>query len=449
MDQERLVAAIEICSSKIICAVGKYNGSGQLTVLAVEQEECKDIVRHGIVRNLEETALKVSRILDKIQRRPHIQPRRITGLFVGLSGISLRSISTEVKISLPEEREINDDIIERLKQDALKTDIDSSLQIVDVVPRLYTVGKNETSSPKGMIGKEISVIYDIIVCRPEIKRNLRIALEDKVGIKIEGYFVTPLATAHIVLSTDEKRLGCMLVDMGAETTVVSIYRQGCLYYFATLPLGGRNITRDLISLSLLEERAEEIKISSGNAMARNSTSAVNINGIKLSEISNYIVARAEEIVANIVEQISYAGLKTKDLPGGIVCIGGAAHLNGMTELLARQSGMNVRMGHLPDYIHTSGVSTPLSDMLQVDCILYEGATLTQAVCLKEPVREEIPHSGMTPEIIEEQEELELQKNSTDKRREKMRGFFGVLNDRISKFFATPEDEDDERDMFGD
>ncbi|MDE7380744.1 MAG: cell division protein FtsA [Muribaculaceae bacterium] len=447
MNQERLVAAIEICSSKIICAVGRYDGQGQLSVIAVEQEECKDIVRYGIVRNLEETALKVSRILDKLQRNPNIRPRKITGLFVGLSGLSLRSISNEVSITLPDEMEITDEIIARLRHDALKTDIDSSLEVVDAVARLYTVGKNETSSPKGMIGREISVIYDIIVCRPEIKRNLRIAIQDKAGINIEGYFVTPLAAGHIVLSTEEKRLGCMLVDMGAETTEVSIYKSGCLNYFVTLPLGGRNITRDLISLSLLEERAEEIKITNGNALAKESASTLNIHGIRRSDISNYIVARTEEIVANIVEQITYANIKPKDLPGGIVCIGAAANLNGMIELLARQSGMNVRLGHLPDYIHTSGLHTPGYEMLEVDCILYEGATFSDARCLSEPEKEEIPHTGQTPEVIATINEKEASRESgSDRRREKMRGLFRGFNDRISKIFAPPVDDDDENDI---
>ena len=82
----------------------------------------------------------------------------------------------------------------------------------------------------------------------------------------------------------------MLVDMGAETTTVTIYRKGCLRYFATLPFGGRNITRDITSLNVLEENAEDIKITSGNAIPRDTASSLNLNGVKLSEVSNLIVA---------------------------------------------------------------------------------------------------------------------------------------------------------------
>ena len=201
--------------------------------------------------------------------------------------------------------------------------------MIDAVPRIYTVGKTETHSPKGAIGNYIEATYDLIVCRPELKRNLTRTIPDKLGIKIEGFVVTALATGHLILTPDEKRLGCMLVDMGAETTTVSIYKKGGLRYFATLPFGGRNITRDITSLNVLEEKAEQIKQTYGNAMGADIISPSNINGIKQSDINNLVVARSEEIVANIMEQIEYADLKETDLPGGIICIGGSARLQGM------------------------------------------------------------------------------------------------------------------------
>ena len=42
----------------------------------------------------------------------------------------------------------------------------------------------------------------------------------------------------MILTPEEKRLGCMLVDMGAETTTVSIYKEGHLVYFAKRAVDG-------------------------------------------------------------------------------------------------------------------------------------------------------------------------------------------------------------------
>ena len=170
---ERYIAAVEISSSKIIAAVGKTSGAGQLDVIAVEQENCVDGVRYGIIQNLEETALMTARIINRLEQRPGVAPRKIKSVFVGRSGRSLRNIPTEVSINLPDDTEITDDIINRLRSDALRTAIDNSLEVVDAVPRIYKIGKSETHSPKGAVGNCIHATYDLVVCRPELKRNIK------------------------------------------------------------------------------------------------------------------------------------------------------------------------------------------------------------------------------------------------------------------------------------
>lgn len=435
---ERYVAALEISSSKIIGVVGRVKEPGHVDIIAVEQEKCVESVRYGVIQNLDETSMRIGRVLEKLERKPSVAPRKISSIFVGLSGRSLRSIPTPVKLQLPDETEITDEIIARLRDDALNSAIDASLEVVDAVPRKYKVGKLETNSPKGVVGNEIQADYDIIVCRPELKRNIMRVVHDKLGLNIEGFVVTPLSVGHLILSAEEKRLGCMLVDLGAETSTVTIYCHGALNYFATLPLGGRNITRDLTSLSLLEERAEEIKITSGNAIPPEVPSSLNVNGVKRSDVANIVVARSEEIVANIVEQLAYAGIKEKDLPGGVICIGGASKLTGMTELISRQlGGISVKLGRLPAYVHIEDSKGPASEIIEVASVLYAGATLTDAECLRIPNSEELPALG-SPNDPEPQEEVVVKRRESGSSLK----FVNKLKSGISRLFSNPEEDDD-------
>lgn len=436
MNEQRYVAAMEISSSKIIASVGKMHSDGTLGIIATEQVHGTESVRYGIIQNLEETSMRINRVLDMLQRKPAVAPREITGVYVGLSGRSLRSIRTEVELNLADDTEITDEIVERLREQALETAIDSSLKVVDAIPRIYYVGTAETLSPKGAIGNKIRAVFDLVVCRPEIIRNLQRTLQDKIGLDIKGFVVTALATAQVILSSEEKRLGCMLVDMGAETTTVTIYKNGGMIYYATLPMGGRTITQDLTTLNMLEERAEEMKISMGNAMARDTSPSLNVHGIKTSDVNNYITARAEEIVANIVEQIKYAGLQDSDLPAGIVCIGGGSKLNGMTDLLAKQTDLTVRKGKLPHYIHLEETLSPSSEIIQVASILYSGASESDDECLEIPGENELPVTG----------EGNADARGTDteqKRKEHVQrnGIFGSIRNRVVNFFAGSEDDD--------
>ena len=289
----------------------------------------------------------------------------------------------------------------------------------------------------GMMGNNITAIYDIIVARPAMQNNLRRVVRDKLDfdINLKKIVITPLATAEIVLNEHEKKLGCMLVDIGAETTSVTIYTRGNLVYYATLPLGGRNITLDLKALNVIEDKAEDLKVTFGNALAPATPSQEMVGPHKLSQISNYVVARAEEIVANIVEQIRYAHLTEKDIPEGIVICGGGARLNGIAELIEKFSGLKVRMATLPPTIRLSDPSAQGMECLQVAAIMYEGAKVADEDCLRLPAAPE-------PEPEQPVEEPKQPEEPKREPKKKKRPFW----ETISKFFTPLGDDDDGEEL---
>lgn len=90
------------------------------------------------------------------------------------------------------------------------------------------------------------------------------------------------------------------------------------------------------------------------------------------------------------------------------------------------------------YQFKPGSNAP-SDMLEVACVLYEGASLTERECLAEPVAEEIPATGRRPE-----QELPA---DLPEEEEKPRGnswfskVAGSVQNRLGRLFAPPEDSD--------
>ena len=137
----------------------------------------------------------------------------------------------------------------------------------------------------------------------------------------------------------------MLVDFGAETVTVSIYRHGRLQYLQTIPMGSRNITRDITALNYLEEMAEDLKIDGGNALSTpEPVPTYSGKGFDFGQINNYVSARAGEIIANINEHIKYAGLTPDRLPAGIILIGRGSKLNGFDRRLENLTTLKVRFG---------------------------------------------------------------------------------------------------------
>lgn len=450
MRENRYVAAIEIGSSKIIGAIGRTDGSA-LEIIAVEQTKGVEMVRHGVIQNLEAAASAISVLLDRLEDSADIDGMVIDKLFVGISGRSLRNIPVTKTIKFDEEKEITAEDVERLRSLAENSALDSSLLLVDLEPRSYQVDRNQTMSPVGMYGKTLEGVFDLIVCRPVLERNIKRTIEDKLGITIAGVVATPLAMGHLLVKNDEKRGGCMLVDIGAETTTVMIYRGGAMTYLATLPLGGRNITLDLMSLSISEERAEAIKLQSGRAIAPDTKAVFDIDGVRNTDVTNLVTARAEEIAANICEQMEYAGLQYKDLPNGIIALGGGFKLNGMTDLVAQQCNLSVRNASLPEgSVIVEDKKAPASEIMQLASILYTAATLSDVNCMapvqpEEPAQEEDPKGQRFPESDDDEEEYR-RPASEKKKKKKKPSALGKLAFKLRQVLTYGGDDDDDTEI---
>lgn len=377
----RYIVAFEIGSSKIRGAVGVVDNSGVVDVIAVEEEKLTDRVRYGCIQNVD-VANAIDTVVERLQAYPAVEPRTITGVYVGLGGRSLTSTMVDVSMQLPVETEITEPIITELKKRAAAT-TDPDRDTVDVVPVRFTVDNKTQTSPVGTFGQSLSARATVLSCSPQIKRILRRVITDRLGLNINGYITRPLAEAAMVLTEDERRLGCMFVDFGAETTTVSVYRGGAPVYVATLPIGSRNITLDLIALNYIEERAEEIKKVSGNALAVDAARRGKgyAEGIDYTDINNYVHARADEIVANIIAQIEYAGVTAADLPGGIVIVGGGARLRGFNELLQQQSKLPVRQGAPSASVRITDGSIHGTEMVDVISVLVAASRMPEAECL--------------------------------------------------------------------
>lgn len=440
MDNERYVAAIEIGSSKIIAAIGRTDGT-QLDIIAAEQAVGSETVRFGIIQNAEEAATRIQAILDRLENRAEVSPRKIKRLYVGIAGRSMRSLCRETNLSLPDEAsEVTSEDLQALDRQARESAVDASLRVIDVRPRAWRVGNVTTQHPKGMIGSSVGATFDLIVCRSVLEQNLMRTISGKLGMEVADMVVAPIAAGHVLVSDQEKRLGCMLVDIGAETTTVVIYKNGHMSYFATLPLGGRNITLDLTSLKMLEERADEIKRVSGNAIAPDGKSSLTIDGVKMTDVNNIVSARAEEIAANICEQIHYSGLEPGDLPGGIIAIGGGFRLKGMPELVSRTCNLNIRSGRLPEAVNLGDARATEQDLLQVGAILYTVASRTDSDCLETPVTEDLPVIGEAN--IEDDDDDWGPRQKPREKTTKTPSFLGKLLKRAKEAITYNEEDED-------
>ena len=438
MEKNQYIVAFEIGSSKIVGAIADKSSSGYVTVRMLEEERLINSVRHGEVKNVENIKGAVNQILKRLEHRIN---GRITEVFVGISGRSLHSVMIEESRDLDSSNAITDQIIDRIVQESMRT-TNSNFDTIDVVPRAFYVDNKETDSPSGQYGSKISLKLNRIVAKPSIKISLKRVMDPT--IEVRRYIVTPLAAADEILSPEEKSLGCMFVDMGAETTEVAIYKNGSLLYFTTLPLGGRNITKDIENgLSVVEEVAERVKKNIHNPLDFTSES-INIEGVNSADAAQYISARAGEIIANIIRQISYANLNNEDIKN-IVVIGGGAQLQGFNKKLEETAKINVRTGTFPRTLNIVDQTVNKPEYIQILSLLAKGAELLTdgESCIEIityddgnfNVHTDIPKQPKQPK---EPEEVKKGKNEKDRNRP---GRLGWLRGKIESLLTESDGDD--------
>lgn len=347
MERDIHIVAVEIGTHKIIAIAGCKHTDGSISITAVEHEKSNNSIKRGCLQNIEEAASHINKVIAKLANR--IPDMVIERVYVGIAGQSLHTTPHSVLRQLAIESPITEDIIKNLLLEGAKYSTEET-EVLNIIPTKYLIDKCQEKNPIGVIGKEIEAKLQLVTARTLLKNRLKFCFDQKVKRPIAGFITTPLATAAALLTEEEKMLGCALVDFGASTTTLSVYKDGMLCYLVTIPLGGKNITNDLCSLNLLEETAEALKKRFGIACSEYTQEQFDtpVEGIESTVIKHQtlfqvIGARLEEIVANVVAQLAeskYAQL----LPKGMVITGGASNILGLEELLAEKTGMSVRQG---------------------------------------------------------------------------------------------------------
>ena len=325
------IVAIELGSSKMTGIAGRKNLDGSINVLAVVKEDSTDCIRKGIVYNIDKTAQALMTIVKKLENN---LKTKITHVYVGVGGQSIRSVKSVNVKNLPVETTVSQDMINEL-MDANRNMSYPEQEILDAATQEYKVDSQYQIDPVGIQCTRLEGNFLNILWRKTFYRNLNKCF-DNAGIAIAEMYLAPLALAESVLTTAEKRSGCMLVDLGADTTTVSVYSKNILRHLAVIPLGSNNITKDIASLQMENKDAENMKIKYGCAYTDND----DIDNTKKYPIDNdrsvdsrkfieIVEARMLEIIENAWYQIPNEYVDK--LLGGIVLTGGGANMKNIEQ----------------------------------------------------------------------------------------------------------------------
>ena len=297
---KEFIIAIELGSSKMTGIAGKKNLDGSITVLSVAREDSTSCIRKGVVYNIDRTTAALTNLVKKLKNSLKTE---IAQVYVGVGGQSLRSIRNTILKELPDNTIITQNMVDSI-MDGNRAMSYPEQEILEAAIQEYKVDAQLQIDPVGIQCRRLEGNFLNILLRSQFYRNLKKCLEN-AGIHVAEMYLAPLVLADNVLTDAERRTGCVLVDLGADTTTVSVYCRNILRHLAVIPLGADNITKDIESMQIDEKTAEQLKQKFNTAFCEQTPEEVtkiridNDRTIDSDKLAEIIEARAEEIIENV------------------------------------------------------------------------------------------------------------------------------------------------------
>lgn len=341
------MVAIELGSSRISGIAGKKTADGGVQIIAYSSVKSDGCIRHGIISNEVKTKQAIGEVVNKLEAQLKMSVKRA---YIGLGGQSLRSYIALEKKDLLSKASITEQIKGSLYDESVKLPY-PEYETLKTIPLEYKVDSKIVADPVGEFGTRIEAQFLNIIARESLRNNIRSTVASN-GVDIVDTPIQIKCLADNITTDVEKSSGCAVVDLGAETTSVIVYKNKTERYLVVIPLGVATITKDIMSIKQIEEaEAESIKMkygdaypdynaAEGEAKQKTYTTADGRN-IEIIDLQKIIEARTREIVTNVFAQIRKSGL-ADNLLSGIILAGGGSNMKNITKLFEEMYKENIK-----------------------------------------------------------------------------------------------------------
>ncbi len=316
------VAGIDIGSSRVRVIIAESTGETSSSIIGTGSTDSRGIKNGTVVRKRDlkqsiETALHKAMESANVDvgsaivsiGGPHIESTRITIPF------SFEQGTTEIDY---EELDLVEQALEKRLSETL-----SNREVIYHTPIEYTLDGTQVTSkpPIGLTASSIKVEYFVVTSFKQYLNDI-IEILTELDIEVINYTPSSIAAAEILLSEQQKEVGCVLADIGSQTVSIIVYEDGIPRSLKVFPFGSQSITNDIaIAFKVSLEDAQDIKEDRGG------------KDISKQRLEQVISKRLKEIFTLInahLESINYHHI----LPGGVVLSGGGAGLVAVEDIAA-------------------------------------------------------------------------------------------------------------------
>src|SRR3990167_5948881 len=346
---QNLVVALDIGTSKIAALVGEINSDNELEIVGFGTHPSRGLKR-GVVVNIEATVQSIQKAIEEAE---HMAGCEIHSVYTGIAGSHIKSFNSHGIVAI-RDREVYQNDVDRVIDAAKSFAIPADQRILHILPQEFIISHQAgVREPVGMAGVRLEAKVHIVTGAVSAVQNITKCVR-RCGLQISDIILEQLASSHAVLNEDEKELGVCLVDIGGGTTDIAIFTEGSIRHTSIIPIAGDHVTNDVaVALRTPTQYAEEIKIRYACALAKLAGAGQTIKvpsvgdrpprDLSRQSLAEVVEPRYDELFTLIQAELRRSGYEDL-IPAGIVLTGGTAKMEGAVELAEEIFHMPVRLG---------------------------------------------------------------------------------------------------------
>ncbi|APG62967.1 cell division protein FtsA [Sphingorhabdus lutea] len=374
---EKIIAALDIGSSKICSMIAGRREDGSIIVLGTGLRESRGVTR-GNIADIEQAEVVIRNTVEQAER---IAAINIDEIAVSITAGGLECSIASVELELGGNRVEQHDIDDLIAAGREGFDTGGKMILHAQASKYRIDGVKGVQLPLGLHADMMGVDVHMIMADPSPYRNIDNAVR---AAHLQPTFIaaSTLMAGISVLGDEEKELGCILIDMGAEITNISLFKNSMLTDLKSISVGGNDITDHVASsFGIRRGHAERIKCFYGSAQQsprdnqdiieldkQEGTSHSNVQSITRAQLNTAICEKLDNISREVAATIRDM-MKEHGQVKLVVVTGGCANLTGLADYFQSSLGINVRIGKpeyfsgLPDAHHGPAYAT-LAGMVQ-------------------------------------------------------------------------------------
>lgn len=350
MYRTKVIAGVDIGTSKVTVLLGEIVEGSKLNVIGLGQSSSQGVLKGEIVDfHLASDCVHAAILAAENQAGVNID-----GVYLAQSGGHIEGFASEASVNVTsEDGRVRSEDIEQASSLAQGRELAENRTIIHHLRRPYKLDGRAVISPVGMEGNRLDVSYWTIHGDSR-KIGDSIHIINGFNLHVDDIVLAGLASSAAIATLDQKASGVLTIDIGRGTTDYALFLDGRCMTAGCLPVGGDHISNDLsIGLRMRLKQAESLKLRYGSAVVEhedksekvwlNNDFEIGDRPVPIWSIEKIIEMRVSEIFEVVRKKLGTLYVPDK-ISSGVLLAGGTSQLPNIDRCAEKAFGIVAHVG---------------------------------------------------------------------------------------------------------